>query len=101
MIERGTHERIALDFAVEAERLGLVVEIGDTYKTRGGLTTEIARSVEGDVELSVIGGTLFVVSRRAMQAAARTRNVSNTEMTIARKRKEATETTRRAQVRCV
>jgi hypothetical protein len=87
VIEQATHERRVLDFAVEAERLGLAVEIGETRKTRGGLTTEIASA--DDVELSVIGSTLFVVSRRAMQAAARTRRVENTEATIERKRREA------------
>lgn len=87
MIERDTHERRVLDFAVEAERLGLVVEIGETVQTRGGWTTEIAEA--DDVSLSVVGSTLFVVSRRVMQAAARTREVANTERTIERKRREA------------
>lgn len=92
MIERETHERVVLDFAVEAERLGLAVEIGETYKTRSGWTTEVVPggqwSAEGDVSLDVIGATLFVSSRRRMMAAARTRRVENTEATIARLRRE-------------
>jgi hypothetical protein len=91
MIDRETHERKTLAFAIEAEQLvdDLIVEIGETYKTRSGLTTPIARSRSGDVEIDVIGGTAFVVSNRVYAAAARTRDPQNLARTIERKRRDA------------